>query len=145
MPKMYTVVTSLPPTLVKERNVMSIERLCKSCGKTFSQFNRMQTKCPLCSLNTFNKGKKPMRKIGPVTRKWIETRSDYFAKYKGPYYCYICGKHLDINEVQLDHIQSRVRAPQLRNELKNLAPICATDNKSKGSMSLDQYKDLLTA
>ncbi len=95
------------------------------------------TMCDMCRINKH--ATKPLKKIGPITRKWIETRKDWIVKNPGPWNCYICNKNLGINSMELDHIKSRSRYPELRYDLENLAPCCHTCNQEKGSLDLEQF------
>lgn len=113
-----------------------IERMCKNCGNTFPQYNSTQTLCSKCSFNKYqNQGRKPIKKVGKITKKWFETRKEWIKQNPGNngWHCYLCGKLLDINTLTLDHKLSRSRHPELRFELSNLAPACARCNYEKGS------------
>lgn len=81
-----------------------------------------------------------MKKVGKVTRKWLETRDKWLEQNKAPYYfCYYCNKMMTRTELTLDHYESRGRRPDLRFSLKNLVPCCAPCNAEKGSLSGDEY------
>lgn len=79
-----------------------------------------------------------MKKIGKVTKKWIDTRREWIDKHPEPWTCYLCGRLLDIDTLTLDHIKSRTRRPDLRYTENNLAPCCWPCNKAKGSKGLDE-------
>lgn len=119
-----------------------IQRLCKNCGNAFTQFNRLNTKCPLCVYNKQQKPRKPMRRMGKVTKQWLETRREWIAAHPSPTYtwlCYLCDRELTIDELTLDHIIARSRDPSKRYDWDNLAPCCYACNEAKGSLSLEQY------
>ncbi len=84
----------------------------------------------------------PLKRVGKITKKWIETKAKWFEINKAAYYfCYICGKSMTRSQLTLDHIQSRSRHPELRFVLSNLAPCCWDCNTAKGSLSLEQYME----
>lgn len=122
-----------------------IDRLCKNpyCGSKALKgdycFNH-KPRSPMKQTSTLKRGK-PMRKMGKVGKKWLETRDRWFeAGNKAPYYkCYICGKLLTRSQLTLDHIKSRSRHPELRYVLKNLAPCCWDCNTAKGSLDIEEY------
>lgn len=134
-------------------------RACKYCDKLghhpyqcFFRPNGQSKPCKYCgsiehlSWQCFNNPKrqeemKSKLKNGKVARAWIATRDKWFRKNRADYYiCYLCGKRMPKNETTLDHIKSRSRHPELRNELSNLAPCCVTCNYSKGSRSLEELE-----
>lgn len=120
-----------------------IERLCRSCGKSFEQWNSMNTKCPLCLMNKYNfKQKKPMKRIGKIGKQWIADRKLWIknnpANSSGFWYCFYCGKLLTIDNLTLDHKLSRGRHPDKRRSQDNLAPACYNCNKEKGSKDYDK-------
>jgi 5-methylcytosine-specific restriction endonuclease McrA len=81
-----------------------------------------------------------MKKRGPVTKKWIETRDKWLEQNKAEYYiCHYCPTRMTRSQLTLDHYKSRGRHPELRFSLKNLVPCCAPCNTAKGSLSGDEY------
>lgn len=60
--------------------------------------------------------------------------------HQGYYICYICGRWIPAEEITLDHIISRSRAPGKRYDKTNLAPACWSCNGLKGSKSLEAVK-----
>jgi len=113
---------------------------CKICGSD----RHYQTFCPRKPRKPLTRTQKPLKrtrlkKIGKITRRWFEVRKDWFAIHKGPYFCYISSEPLALEDVQLDHVKSRSRHPELRYDLDNLRPICSDHNKAKGSLSLEEY------
>jgi 5-methylcytosine-specific restriction endonuclease McrA len=115
---------------------MSIERMCKSCGGCFRQYSTLQTKCGKCIYNEYS-GKKQIRKMGKVTKKWIEVRHDYIKTVKpdddGLYTCGICGGKLSYDEITVDHKLPRGSRPDLRFEHSNLQIAHYLCNSKKGS------------
>lgn len=89
------------------------------------------------------RNRKYMQKLGKKGVRWLKVRAEWLKQnppnHQGYYECYICGEWLTTKEVQLDHIKSRTRHPELIEEFSNLAPICRRDNSAKGSMSLEEY------
>jgi 5-methylcytosine-specific restriction endonuclease McrA len=80
--------------------------------------------------------KKPnnIRGYGKYTKKWGETKRAWLEQNKADHYtCYICGKWLSPDEMTLDHVIPRSRAPQLRYTFSNIRPCCWTCNSEKGS------------
>lgn len=114
------------------------EYMCISCGRTFVRFNSAQRKCGLCSYNRLRR--KPLKRIGKVTKRWIETRHEWIKANPAPWNCYLCSKPLEIDTLTLDHVKSRSRNPELRFELSNLQPACLSCNVDKGSKDLDDLR-----
>ncbi len=79
---------------------------------------------------------------------WIKKRKEYLKNnppnFQGYYICYLCHKWVPANEITVDHIIPRSRAPYLRYEDSNLAPCCDPCNKKKASRVVnDQTIDYL--
>lgn len=78
-----------------------------------------------------------MRQIGKVGKEWLRTRREWVKlnrpNHQGYYVCCICGKWVPEKAMQLDHILSRSRHPELRFDLTNLQPSCGPCNQKKGS------------
>lgn len=118
-----------------------IEHLCKACGRSFHRFNSLQTKCPLCTHNKLSTNK-PLKKMGKVGKKWVETRHEWLKKNannSNTWTCVVGGGLLVIDTVTLDHDLSRSRRPDLRFDHDNLKPMCLFHNTDKGSRSLEEY------
>lgn len=81
--------------------------------------------------------------MGKVAKQWSVTRNQWIKDnpptYNGYYTCYYCQSPVHIDEVQIDHKESRSRHPELRFDQSNLVPTCAFDNLQKGSMSAEEY------
>lgn len=87
------------------------------------------------------KAKKRPNPKGKQYKKWLETKDNWFATNKAPYYfCHYCGKLMTRSQLTLDHKIPRSRAPELRYAKKNLVPCCFTCNSLKGSIDHDSYK-----
>ena len=119
-----------------------IEYLCRRCGRTFPRFNSLQTRCGLCSYNSLGKPKKPMKRLGKVGQRWLETRRQWIADnppaHNGTWPCALnlsplCLRFVDIDQLQLDHAISRSKRPDLRYVMSNLQPSCAPCNTQKSS------------
>ncbi len=89
------------------------------------------------------KPKKPINSKGPyyekmriVRRKWYKNNP---PDHSGFWYCYLCGKAITKEEVELDHVLSRSRHPELRFEISNLKPACHTCNFDKGSREVKGF------
>ncbi len=100
------------------------KRKCKYCGKTFLQYNTLQTKCNQCTFQDLYQ-KKPTSKFFIVkpkkpriksdNKKWKEKAWSIFSKYirlrdcllttgtpfRGK--CYTCGKEFDYKKLQAGH------------------------------------------
>lgn len=122
-----------------------IETLCRNCGQPFPRYSSLQRLCGRCVDKTL-KPKKPMKKIGKVTEKWIETRKDWISRNppdsKGLWECYLkispyCLGFMNKDSLTIDHVKSRSRHPELRYDLDNLKPACAPCNGLKGSVEYD--------
>lgn len=119
-----------------------IENLCAECGRSFPRYSTFQRKCNLCSYNSLS-NKRPIKRMGKVAKQWSVIRNQWIKRnppsHNGYYKCYYCQLPVHIDEVQVDHKQSRTRHPELRYELSNLVPTCAFDNIQKGSMGVEEY------
>lgn len=87
-------------------------------------------------------------KSGKVSLQWRNARTQWLRSNKsdhaGFYYCYICGTYLTRDTITLDHIKSRSRHPELRLDPTNLAPCCGPCNFAKGSLDLEEFKEIST-
>lgn len=81
--------------------------------------------------------KQSLRRVGPTTKEWLKTRTEWlranWPNHQGYYECYICGKWVDSSEITLDHVIPRSKAPELRLDMANLKPCCYNCNQEKGS------------
>jgi len=116
-----------------------MSRPCKYCG-SLSHWPFQCAKRPR-KTHPGVKQRKPIRKVGKVTRRWIEVRREWLRIHPFPlFHCHYCGREIGRSEMQLDHKEPRSRHPELRYELTNLVPSCGTCNSDKGSQSHDQYE-----
>lgn len=117
--------------------------ICQKCGQSFKRYSSLQKYCNKCIHNTY--AKKPIRKVGPVTKQWFEAREKWIdqnpANHQGYWFCYYCGNFLTINTLTLDHKEARSRKPDKRFDLNNLVPCCAACNGAKGSLSAEEYSN----
>jgi len=60
--------------------------------------------------------------------------------HQGYNVCYLCGKWIQENEITVDHIVPRSRAPDLRYTFSNLALACGSCNNAKGSKLVNTPK-----
>lgn len=71
------------------------------------------------------------------------TREQVYAKYGGR--CAYCGCHLEMNEMQVDHVDSVYRADYegrvASNEIDNLMPACRQCNFYKGTSTIDEFRE----
>jgi 5-methylcytosine-specific restriction endonuclease McrA len=116
------------------------EKHCKKCdGFGHSAINCFRN--PKATI----KVTKGLKKTGSYTMRMQTIRRKWFKQNpsnQGYYYCIYCGKAvtrdpdllaMGVERVELDHIHSRSRYPELRFELTNLAPSCHNCNTEKGS------------
>lgn len=141
-------VTYLAPTeaanirQLTKGGYMAIEYMCKNCGSTFVRWNTTMTLCGKCAYNKYAKPKKPIKRVGKVTQKWIDHRKKWIKNNPPPYTCYLqissnCPKTLTIDTMTLDHVIPRSGSPELRYDDNNLKPACAPCNTQKGSKRLE--------
>ena len=111
---------------------------CKACD----QIGHTPFNCPRRPRPPL-KPSKGFRKSGKYGNKWKLTRKRWLIlnppNHEGYYFCYIDGKPVSKEEVELDHVESRTRRPDLRYTLSNIRPICHYHNQDKGSLSLSEY------
>lgn len=84
--------------------------------------------------------RKPMNKIGNVQKKtsvavtsWKKTQP---SNHQGYWECYICHKMIDY--LIAEHVNSKVRHPDLRTDTDNLRPVCNSCNQEKGSNDYEE-------
>lgn len=76
-----------------------------------------------------------------------KVRREVYEKYNG--HCAYCGCELDIKNMQVDHIESVLRAQSLHkvvdNSIDNFNPACRMCNFYKGALTVEDFrKKLLT-
>lgn len=83
-----------------------------------------------------------MRRIGKKTKQWLAFRKKWLRhhlpNHQGFYECYICLKWVRQDEVELDHVKSRSRHPELVFDEDNIKPICHDCNTRKGSKDYEE-------
>lgn len=81
-----------------------------------------------------------MRTKGKYGKLWEKTRREWVkqnpSNHEGFYTCYICYRWVPSQEMELDHVLSRSRRPDLRYEADNLRPTCSVCNTQKGSREM---------
>ena len=69
-------------------------------------------------------------------------RQQVYEKYNG--HCAYCGCELDIKDMQVDHIESVLRAQSLHkvvdNSIDNFNPACRMCNFYKGTSTIDEFR-----
>ena len=122
----------------------NVPKPCSNCASVYhTAFN-----CPVRG-RTPLKTTKPMQarrrinRSGKVSRAWIQARRQWIAQHPGPWECFYCLVPLTEPELTLDHYLSRARRPDLRYDHDNIVPCCAPCNYRKGSLSGDEYIELL--
>lgn len=121
---------------------MTVQRMCKNCGKSIIVWSTAQTRCPKCQqARSKAKPPKPIKKAGKKYNDWRKYRKGWLETNKpnddGFYECYICGKWLIPKETTLDHVIPRSNRPDLSYDESNIRPCCFTCNTAKGSKSID--------
>lgn len=117
-------------------------KACKYCGGT----NHTAFGCYLKrSARLRKESKKSMEKRLAVREQWFELNP---PDKNGYWYCYLqivpnCEKRLTKSTLQLEHVKSRARHPELKYEVKNLRPACAPCNHMKGSLNYDDELGIL--
>ena len=60
----------------------------------------------------------------------------------GYYTCYLnlegCWKKMEVSQMQVEHVHSKARRPDLRHNQENMKPACPNCNEKKRSKSLDE-------
>lgn len=111
--------------------------ICKSCGK-YGHF----------AMQCYNRRHKSLAPESKNTKKKrLATRRAWFkdnpADENGNWECYLqissqCPVKLTYLTITLEHVQAKVRAPQLKYDPTNIRPSCSYCNKLKGSRSLEE-------
>lgn len=90
---------------------------------------------------TEGKNRMPLRRLGKKGKAWLSFRRKWFKdnppNHEGYYECYLCGRWVLQNEVELDHVKSRSRHPELVFDEDNIRPVCHTCNVKKGSKNYE--------
>lgn len=83
-----------------------------------------------------------MRSVGKKGREWLAFRRRWIKNHppnhQGFYVCYMCGKWVIPSEMELDHMKSRSRYPELAFDEHNIRPSCHKCNQKKGSRDLEE-------
>lgn len=83
------------------------------------------------------RAKRPMKKVGRVGQKLIDQSKQWRQKnppnHQGYYVCYMCGRWILPEEMNVEHTKSKVRHPELRFDEGKLKPACGDCNEKKGS------------
>ncbi len=111
-------------------------RECTYCGSLYHTSLRCQ-----------KKPRRPMRQVAEKTlhkkqatdREWYQLNP---PSESGTWRCYLqlnkdCEKILTRSTIQLEHVKSKARHPELKYSVSNLKPACANCNKLKGSLDLE--------
>lgn len=125
---------------------MSIDRLCKTpnCGRKAQNGEHCFFHKPKKPLN---RGK-PMRKEAVKTRsKRVATANEWYAlnppDENGQWECYLrisphCYGKVGKHTINLEHMDSKARAPEKKYDVANLRAACPNCNQLKGSLSADE-------
>lgn len=81
-----------------------------------------------------------MKSRGKISDKWLEIRRNFLLSHppnhEGYYECSLCPRWIHQDEITVDHIISRSRAPELRFVFSNLAFAHSECNAAKGSTAI---------
>lgn len=111
--------------------------ICKHCGSethySLMCFQKPRKKIHPVSSTTYFKRKK-------MRRAWFEKNP---PDGKGVWICYLqispnCPKKVTYSTINLEHVKSKVRYPELRYDLDNIKPACSFCNTLKGSKDVDE-------
>lgn len=87
--------------------------------------------------------KKPMNKVGKIgkalakqSREWREENP---PNHEGYYICYLCGRWILAELMNLEHPDSKARHPEFRFVKGKLRPACGECNEDKGSLGEQEY------
>ena|ERR1019366_3790055 len=118
--------------------------ICTFCGK----FGHYQTFCRSKPNKAIKQASTPIRKESVKSRgRRIETANKWFKKNPpdedGHWICYLqisslCPVKLDRGMLSLEHVEPKVKRPDLKYNTDNIRPSCSFCNKMKGSRTLEQ-------
>lgn len=116
--------------------------LCKHCGSSLHS-----------SLMCFYKARQPLRKTSNKSgAKYAKMRREWFLRpenapdEEGQWLCYLgispeCTFTVNRLTLNLEHVRSRVRHPELKFDPDNLMPACSACNQVKQSLDLEDLVD----
>lgn len=137
--------------------------VCKYCGAVGRHYsyqcpNNPDNACKYCgspyhkSIQCFEKPRKPIRKESIVSlSKRTQTSREWFKQNppdeRGRWFCYLrispdCPHVLTRSTIQLEHVRSKVRRPDLKYDIDNLKPSCHSCNRQKASRSVEDLTEL---
>lgn len=111
--------------------------ICKYCGgethTSLKCFNKPRKRIHPISSDTYFKRKK-------LRIKWFELNT---PDENGEWACYLqisplCPKKITYSTINLEHVKSKARYPELRYDLDNIKPACSECNRIKGSRDVDE-------
>lgn len=86
----------------------------------------------------------PIGKIGKnLAAQSRQYRKENPPNHEGYYICYLCGRWILPEEMNVEHTKSKTRNPGFRFDKGKLKPACGPCNESKGSLDDDQYLEKL--
>lgn len=85
-----------------------------------------------------------MGKIGrALSQQSHEWRDENPPNHEGYYICYLCGKWILPEEMNVEHTKSKAHHPGLRFDKGLLRPACGDCNEKKSSLDIDEYLEKL--
>lgn len=90
------------------------------------------------------KPRKPMKKVGRISKKLLDQRKAYLEAYPAPHYCAYCvysgiEEELKEKDVQVEHFLTKNNRPDLRFDWSNLVKSCPGHNKLKGNQNGPEF------
>ena len=78
-----------------------------------------------------------MKNNGKVGTEWLRVRTEFLKEnppnHQGYYKCTYCPRWITADEITVDHVVSRTRAPHRRFDKSNIVFACGNCNEAKGS------------
>ena len=120
--------------LIKDSTVAF--KYCDDCGITHTSL--MCLRKPRHFMRTVSE--KTLDRRGQTKREWLRLNP---PDERGTWTCYLqissaCPIKLTASTLNLEHVKSKARYPELRYDLNNIKPACSPCNKLKGSRDVEE-------
>lgn len=114
---------------------MSIQRMCKDCGRSIIVYSTVQTRCPKCQIARQKpKVYKPIKQVGKETERynaWRDTIARPYLEQRFGRACSFCKLPAPVNEEtgiegwhQVDHINKRGSHIKQKFDVHNVRFLC---------------------